>query len=446
MNSVAEAVYPRAPLVQAEERQVTHAAHGHMLTCSAVWSPDSEWIVYDIRDDGGAFSGTEIHRVHVWSGKVERLYRARECTRVGIATHHPRDPRVVFIEGSDNSDPAWIYGFSRRSGVIVDYGPSPRVYPLDACNYAPPFAPGALRGGSHVHRFSPDGEWVSFTYEDEVLRRMEADGQSAEPNLRNIGVAVPCGPVTVNQNHPYNRDGAYFSMLVTRTIPEPSPGSDEISWACEENWIGRNGYIRTDGQRQRRALAFQGTVAASDGSRHTEVFVADLPEELGRSRDHGIEGSLTHMPRPPRGVVQRRLTRTDTWMYPGICGPRHWLQSTPDGREIIFLARDERQLVQLFGVAVNSGQVRQIARHPWEVSTAFSVSPNGRWIAHGMDQSVFITDVFTGDAVRLTERFSEKSSPRPGACAFSPNGALIAYTRPLAGSSGRHDQVFVVQI
>ena len=39
---------------------------------------------------------------------------------------------------------------------------------LDAMNYAPPFTPGALRGGSHVHVFSPDGAWVSNTYEDDV--------------------------------------------------------------------------------------------------------------------------------------------------------------------------------------------------------------------------------------------------------------------------------------
>lgn len=37
---------------------------------------------------------------------------------------------------------------------------------LDAMDITAPYTPGALRGGSHVHVFSPNGELVSFTYND----------------------------------------------------------------------------------------------------------------------------------------------------------------------------------------------------------------------------------------------------------------------------------------
>jgi hypothetical protein len=53
-----------------------------------------------------------------------------------------------------------------------------------------PYTPGALRGGSHVHVFSPNGEFVSFTYNDHVLHERDP-----ALDLRNVGVAVPYGPV-----------------------------------------------------------------------------------------------------------------------------------------------------------------------------------------------------------------------------------------------------------
>jgi hypothetical protein len=57
-----------------------------------------------------------------------------------------------------------------------------------------PFTPGALRGGSHVHVFSPNGENVSFTYNDHVMHELDP-----AQDLRNVGVAVPFGPV-----HPHS--------------------------------------------------------------------------------------------------------------------------------------------------------------------------------------------------------------------------------------------------
>ena len=46
---------------------------------------------------------------------------------------------------------------------------------------------GALRGGTHLHLFSGDGRWVSFTYEDYLLA---TGGAGGEINQRNVGVSV----------------------------------------------------------------------------------------------------------------------------------------------------------------------------------------------------------------------------------------------------------------
>jgi hypothetical protein len=222
-----------------------------MLTNAAVWSADSQWIVYDTRSgvDGAVFEGTRIERVEVATGTIERLYESRDGACCGVVTASPTDDRVVFILGPERPTPDWQYGPSRRQGVIVHAGQPGVAENLDARDLVPAFTPGALRGGSHVHLFSGDGRLVSFTYEDAVLD-LAAGTAGAERNLRGIGVSVCDQPVKVPAAHPRNHDGSAFTVLVTRLHDAPRPGSDEISKAFEEGWIGRAGYLRA-GRRQR---------------------------------------------------------------------------------------------------------------------------------------------------------------------------------------------------
>ena len=65
-------------------------------------------------------------------------------------------------------------------------------------------------------------------------------------------------------------------------FPALRPGSGEIKRANEEGWIGTSGYVREDGSRQRRAIAFQGQIVTAQGENVTEVFVVDLPDQLAR--------------------------------------------------------------------------------------------------------------------------------------------------------------------
>src|ERR1043165_2151888 len=145
------------------ERQLTAAAHGHILTNINVWSPDGRWIVYDIRSDaeGAVFDGTRIERVNVNGGEVETLYQSKNGACCGVATFSPTQDKVIFILGPENPTPDWQYTATHRHGVIVDCAKPGIAMNLDARDLTPPFTPGALRGGSHVHVFSPDGKWVS---------------------------------------------------------------------------------------------------------------------------------------------------------------------------------------------------------------------------------------------------------------------------------------------
>ncbi|HWE95924.1 MAG TPA: DUF3748 domain-containing protein [Tepidisphaeraceae bacterium] len=439
---------PPGGALPALERQLTSAPHGHLLTNTGVWSPDGHWIVYDVRSDpaGAVFDGTRIEKVNVQTGEVVVLYESRNGAHCGVATYSPVEDKVVFIHGPEQSSADWQYGPSRRRGVVADCARPGAAANLDACDLSPPFTPGALRGGSHVHVFSGDGKWVSFTYNDEVLARNSAPVMGGDIDQRNVGVCVPVGPVRVSRDHPRNHDGTYFSVLVTKTTADPRPGSDDIKKAFEDAWVGTHGYLKPDGSRVPRAIAFQGDVVTAEGATISEVFIVDLPDDLTIPGEGPLQGTAIRRPFPPRGVTQRRLTHTAERKFPGIQGPRHWLRSAPDGSRITFLMRDDSGVVQIWMVSPNGGEPVQVTRNPWDIASAFTWSPDGRWIAHAMDNSIFVTGVASGQSVRLTARSPDEAAPRPESVVFSPDGGKIAYIRRVSAGAQEYNQVFVVSV
>jgi dipeptidyl aminopeptidase/acylaminoacyl peptidase len=435
------------PVNKTAERQITHGPGGRILTNTRVWSPDGNWIAYDVRSDaaGEKFDGDRIEMVHVATGEIRVIYHAKEGARCGVATFHPVEPRVVFILGPENPTADWQYNAYHRQGVIVDVAKNPTLAEnLDARDIVAPYTPGALRGGSHVHVWDGAGDWVSFTYEDHVLAGFAGENAEHEINLRNVGVSVPGQPVRIGRGHVRNHDGSHFSVLVTCTVANPRPGSDEIKRAFEEAWVGTNGYVSAKGMRQKHALAFQGHVVTATGQTIAEVFIVDLPEDVTVPGDGPLEGTATRRPLPPSGTVQRRLTYTPDRKFPGLQGPRHWLRSSPDGSRIAFLMKDDAGVVQLWTVSPEGGAPAQLTRNSWPVGSAFTWSPDGRRIAHVMDGSVCVTDTRDGATHRLTPPAEEMSAPRPEACVFSPDGSQIAYVRRVAGQGGTANQIFVV--
>jgi hypothetical protein len=434
------------------ERQVTSHACGHILTNIAAWSADSQWLVYDVRSDvaGAVFDGVQIERVSIQGGAVEVLYRSSHGACCGVATCSPVGDDVVFILGPENPTADWQYGPDHRQGVVVKASQPGIARNLDARDLTPPFTAGALRGGSHVHVFSGDGQCVSFTYEDHVLARRDQQlggarsAASGDLNQRNVGVASRGTAVQPGADHPRNCDGDFFSVLVTKTLNEPQPGSDEISEAYDDAWVGENGYLRSDGTRQPRAIAFLGDVVATDGQRFPELFLVDLPDDLTVAGESPLEGTQTTRPAPPRGTRQRRLTRTADRRFPGLSGPRQWPRSSSDGSQIAFCMRDDLGVVQLWTISPNGGKERQVTHLPFGVASAFSWHPDGKHIAFIADNSVYVTNVDSGESVRSTPRAPNGSAPRPEACVFSPDGKAIAFVRPIDQGGAVHNQIFVV--
>ncbi len=439
----------------AHEKQITYQPSGHVLTNIGVWSRDSQWVVYDVRSDpeGAIFDGTRIERVHVSTGEVETLFESSHGAHCGVVTYSPVEDRVAFIHGPERPTADWKYAANHRRGVTVDVANPGQAINVDARDITPPFTPGALRGGTHVHVFSGDGRWISFTYQDHVLAEhyllSEQNGEDAgcELDQRNVGVSLLESPVRVSRSHPRNHDGSGFSVLVTRTTDRPTPGSDQISRAYEDAWVGVDGYVRPDHTRQRHALAFQGDVIARDGRSLMEAFIVDLPEDITRPGEGPLAGTMTCRPGPPQAAMQRRLTYTADRTYPGLQGPRHWLRSAPDGSRIAMLMKDDDGIVQIWTVSPNGGQPVQVTHDRWSIASAFSWCPAGRHVAYVADNSVFVVQVESGRSTRLTPRSTDDLAPRPEACVFSPDGKEIAYVRNIPSETGqRHNQIFVLSL
>lgn len=396
-------------------KQITFSPRNHQLTNINTWTPDSQWLAFDVRPSGASFTGETIERVNVSTGETEVIYRAKNDAHVGVVTVHPQEDKYVFIHGPEHPDASWQYDFHHRRGVIAHNG---EVKNLDAMDITPPFTPGALRGGTHVHVFSPDGQFVSFTYNDHVLHESDA-----ALDLRNVGVAAPFGPVTPQGNHPREYAGVFWSVLISRTTPVPRPGSDEINRAYEEGWVGNH------------QLAFIGDTLSERGEKVPELFIVDLPQdEAGwkRAGDEPLEGTTDKMPAPPAGVVQRRLTFTHENRYPGLVSvPRHWVRSNPQGSEIAFLMRDDNGIVQLWMIAADGGKSRQLTHNLSDIQSAFNWHPSGDALGFVLDNRIASCDARSGEVTFLT---SDHGNPPSGdAVVFSPDGQWVAWMEETAG-------------
>lgn len=405
-------------------KQVTFSPRHHQLTNINTWTPDSQWLVFDVRPSGASFTSETVERVQIHSGTTEVIWRAQQGAYVGVITVNPQLPeRYVFIHSPENPDENWQYDFHHRRGVTVCGGQAAN---LDALSITAPYFPGALRGGSHVHVWSPDGQYLSFTYNDHVLHERDP-----ALDLRNVGVAVPFGPVNPPLRHSREYAGSHWCTLVSRTTPEPQPGSDEINRAYEEGWVGNQGYLKPNGERQRYALAFIGDTRSVQGETIPELFIVDLPDNevaWKTQSDAPLAGTPETMPAPPAGVYQKRLTYTHHCAWPGLVNqPRHWVRASPDGEHIAFLMRDNNGVVQVWLVSPNGGECRQLTRLVHDVQSAINWHPAGKWLGFISEQKIVMCSYPEGKILELTAPQEEISGD---AVVFSPDGQFIAWMQP----------------
>jgi hypothetical protein len=428
----------------AEERQITRdSAYDHWLDNNDNFSPDDRFLVFDTRTAAGIHESALIAKVEIATGKITPLYRPEGANQFGpgvaAASFAHNHDEVVFIHGPLRpTGPETQYEKHRRLGCIVSgAGGSARTF-ADARNTKAPFTVGALRGGTHRHEFSGDDRWIGFTYNDNVIR---AHGLKVGQNLdlRTIGVTKLDHPVRVPEAGQFSAQSLGFSVLVVVVTPDPKPGSDAISHAAGDSWVGRSGYRRPDGSSQ-LARAFIGTTREQSGRSVDELFVVDIPDDITRPGPLGpLEGTEAAFPMPPAGTVQRRLTHTENGPFPGCQGI---VRSSPDGERISFRMRDANGAWQIFLTTPQGGQPQQATYVDTGVDTDARWHPSGHVLACVAGNRILITDVRPGRQFGHSVVMSDRA-PAPFALVWSRDGRTLAYNRIVKRDGKDVVQIFV---
>ena len=424
---------------------LTNSPIGHTLNTGQAFSLDNEWIVFDTRNKDTDIKITgSIGMVNVSTGEERTIYTVPSQSQygpgVGAASFSPVKDRVIFIHGIRNADVNKPYDFTRRTGVAIDIDRPQRPIFMDARNIEKPYTPGALRGGTHAHSWSGDGQMLSFTYNDYVVEQAAKTNPGVK-DLRTIGLMFPKKVSVPHRADLENNDGEMFAVLAATVTENPKPGSDEVDKAFDECWVGKDGYVKANGTRQHKAIAYQGNIRDKNGNTVTELFIADIAENISKANfSKNIAGTEKNRPSVPEQISQRRITFTEK----GVKGPRHWLRSNPDGSLIFFLSEDKKGLIQVFAVSPNGGVIKQVSFNDFSVTSPINVSPDGRYLSYIADKSVFITEVSTGKSYRLSPK--EEPENLSGAVVWSNNGKYLAFNRYVRSDKGVFLQIFLIEL
>jgi len=439
-----------------EIQLTTSTEHNKIVSNAYAFDANSENICFDVRSHvgGHVFDGDLIQLVDVNTKEVKTVLRTAHEAKCGVALFHPFDENVLCcIVGPRHPTEEWAYCAHHRRGYVIDLSEDSNVDSssssnaqqlnssrslssnLEARDLVSPFTKGALRGGTHVHAFSPDGTLVSMTYEDAILADA-TDVNVSRRNARNIAVTIYKDIVEIDKSRNDRNVSGGFTVCVTETTPDPTLGSDEISRAYEDCWMDS------------RTLSFLGDCRDERGNVRTELFVVELPRDVEKLKEEEekeerlLQGTLTSYPKPPKSVKQRRVTRSS-----GCQGSvRFWPRANPaDSNVVCILLRDEKASFQLHLVDATTGEIEQLSflKDGEEVNSAFSWSPDGLYVCFATSTNRIARTFTRGGARKYQTEYltppprttNDDNKIRPECVCVSPNGKFVCFLKTTTTSS-----------
>lgn len=367
-------------------RKLTNTARGHMLHHNSVFSADGQWIVFDGRNDEKKIGETTYISIVSINGQEEHtIYETQNPSMygpgVGAASFSPTADKVIFIHGLLDANENQPYDITRRFGMAVDIQKSYDGIPMDARDVVAPYTLGSLRGGSHSHCWSPDGTMVSFTYNDAFV----------DPDLRMVGVMIPSDQDIVVPQTSGNHKGTAYAVILSEVVREPEWGTNQISKAFDECWLA------TD----KPKIAFQGNTKNLNGEVITEIYTIEVNQDLIR-KDPNTVGKIGTLPQVPKGIVQKRISFTEK----GLSPLRHWLRSSPDGRYVYALAKDDNSNNQIVQCTVETGEYKYISNFPFSISSPININYDGDKICFYANNKLYLFDLKNNELLVLVDSLS----------------------------------------
>lgn len=408
-----------------EATQLTQEQHGHTMHHNGAISSDGNWIVFDYRNDDTQIGRTgTIAVLDRRTGKQFPIYQTLGQSiygpGVGAASFNPCTNQIVFIHGLLDADKEKPYDITRRTAVIVDLEHEMQASYADSRDLLAPYAAGSLRGGTHSHMWSPDGEMLSFTYNDELV----------DPHLRMVGFMFSVEqPVKVRDKRG-NVQGNYYAVIVSNVTDSPKPGSDEINKAFDECWVKCSS---KDGSRY--SIAFQGNTLNASAETVTEIFVVDVDLDLALA-DKLAVGTEGERPRVPHGIQQRRLSRTTH----GLSNLRHWLRASPDGAYIYALAKDQFDRNQIVRCNTTSGELTFVSDFDFSIASPINIDTSGDWMTFIADNKLYVFQIHSKALMELTTHEVEEGQ-LVGAPLFDVDGRTVFYNQFVTGTDGEFIQI-----
>lgn len=403
--------------IRAILRQRTDGNYGHFLNHRQALSHCGQFLYYDTRNaDPDIIKTTRIESLDLIDDTTRVIYdtqsRSDYGPGVGAVVCHPLRSSVLFIHGLTNCDQDRPYAVTRRFGAWASFDPrkpAMRISALENRNVRSEPTWGTLSGGTHAHSFSPDGRWVSFTYNDARLPDRRTVGFSLVDRWESTDRQTMPEPKTCFED---NFEGIGWSALAM--IPE-----DPIASAREECWISNQ---RDPQAPLKLAMIVRLASSVTDPKRIDEIYVAEFPDcalrwpSMLRGPMHASEqkkvGSWAYA--VPTGIEIRRLTYSESAVHPGIAGPRHWLQSSNCGRWIYTMMKDTQGTVRVVRVEVSDGRWEFVSENQESITHPIAIDPEGRQLSYLVGDRLTILDLQTGKESAMewdTQAFCEIVGP-----------------------------------
>lgn len=460
-------------------QQRTFEAYGHFLNHRQAQSHDGTSLVYDTRNADPDIPKTRrIEAIDLTDNSVRVLYDTHSDQPygpgVGAVVADPCNPRVLFIHGLKNCCAENPYTMGRRFGAICSlndqHSSNASISPLESRSMTASVPWGCLRGGSHAHSFSPDGRWVSFTYNDAWVAQHHPSwdrrtiGFALLPPTHNVcdnsqsSGMLPTASSTSKDNRATAenfRGLGWASLALNPTEPmTPSQSTAEhplanddrsesasCEWAREECWVPNPLRLAFIGRISPPAMPINMKMPTNIAipTNIEEVFIAEFPEDALRYPQR-LQGYVPTDPvtgrlQPPPGIRIRRLTYSDSdltsrertnalgfchelapkdYSKRGIQGPRHWLLASPCGAWIFGLFRDTTECVRLVRICSRTGALRPISKPGFSITHPPAIDPSGRFASLLANQTLHLLDLTTETQMPVEGWFEQTSRTQKG--------------------------------